>query len=204
MNNREERLPLVNSYIELWAKKTPKATAMIQHEDGRSFSYKKFTGLVDFFALKLLDMGIRKGDTVATLLVLVPEHMMLMYACFKIGAIIAPLDVRLKDDEVVRDVDKIKAKAFFFLGNTPVRDFRTAGEAVKKHCPYVEHFIQFTPEPKPGELMDGAVGITDMMDKKKAFVAEAEGSCYRRTEKSLFHHDHPNPRAHHIHDRHHR
>ncbi len=167
MNTPEERLPLVNSYVEFWAKTTPEATAMIQHEDGRAFSYKKFASLVDFFALKLMDMGIRKGDTVATLLVLVPEHMMLMYACFKIGAIIAPLDVRLKDDEVVRDVDKIKAKAFFFLGNTPVRDFRTAGGAVKKNCPYVDHFIQFTPEAKPGELMEGAVSITDMMDKRK-------------------------------------
>ena len=167
MKIQEERLPLVNSYIEFWARKTPDAVAMIQHEDGRSFSYRKFRNLVDFFALKLLDMGIRKGDTVATLLVLVPEHMMLMYACFKIGAIVAPLDVRLKDDEVVRDVDKIKARAFFFLGNTPIRDFRTAGLAVKNNCPYVEHFVQFTPDPKPGDLMRGAVSITDMMDKRR-------------------------------------
>ena len=167
MNLSNERLPLVNSYIEFWAKETPNATAMIQHEDGRSFSYKEFVNLVDFFALKLLDMGIGKGDTVATLLVLLPEHMMLMYACFKIGAIIAPLDVRLKDEEVVRDVDKIKAKAFFFLGNTPVRDFRTAGDAVKKSCPYVDHFIQFTPDAKPEEMMEGAVSITDMMNKKR-------------------------------------
>ena len=126
-NHKEElQLPLVNSYIEYWAKKTPDAVAMIQHEDDRSFTYKKFASLVDFFALKLLDMGIKKGDTVATLLVLLPEHLMLMYACFKIGAIIAPLDVRLQDAEVVRDIDKIKPKAFFFLGNTPVRDFRAS------------------------------------------------------------------------------
>ncbi|HDR14605.1 MAG TPA: long-chain fatty acid--CoA ligase, partial [Desulfobacteraceae bacterium] len=141
--------------------------AMIQHEDDRAFSYKKFASLIDFFALRLLDMGIKKGDTIATLLVLLPEHIMLMYACFKIGAIIAPLDVRLQDDEVVRDIDKIKAKAFFFLGNTPVRDFRTAGKAVKEKCPYVEHLIQFTPDPQPGDLIAGATGITGMMDKKR-------------------------------------
>ena len=166
-HNEELQLPLVNSYIEYWAKKTPDAIAMIQHEDNRSFSYKKFSSLVDFFALKLLDMGIKKGDTVATLLVLLPEHLMLMYACFKIGAIIAPLDVRLQDAEVVRDIDKIKAKAFFFLGYTPVRDFRTAGAAVRDKCPYVKHLVQFTPDPKPGDVIDGAVGITGMMDKKR-------------------------------------
>ncbi len=166
-NIMEERLPLVNSYVEYWAKETPDAVAMIQHEDGRSFTYKKFVSMVDFFALKLLDMGIQKGDTVATLLVLLPEHVMLMYACFKIGAIIAPLDVRLQDDEVVRDIDKIKAKAFFFLGYTPVRDFRTAGEAVRDRCPYVEHLVQFTPDPQPGDIIDGAISITGLMNKKR-------------------------------------
>lgn len=163
----EVRLPLINSYIEKWAEKTPGATAMVQHEDNRSFSYKKFSSLVDFFALRLLDMGIQKGDTVATLLVLLPEHVMLMYACFKIGAIVAPLDVRLKDEEVVRDIEKIKAKAFFFLGYTPVRDFRTAGEAVRDKCSSVEHLVQFTPDPQPGDIITGAQSITAMMDKKR-------------------------------------
>ncbi len=163
----EERLPLVNSYVEKWATATPDTLAMIQHEDDKRVTYKQFVSLIDFFALRLLDMGIRKGDTVATLLVLLPEHMMLMYACFKIGAIIAPLDVRLQDHEVVRDIDKIRAKAFFFLGHTPVRDFRTAGEGVREKCPYVEHLIQFTPDPKPGDVIEGGMSITAMMNKKR-------------------------------------
>ena len=50
-----------------------------------------------------------------------------MYACFKIGAICAPLDVRLKEADVVRDLNKIGPKVFFFLTNTPVRDFRAVG-----------------------------------------------------------------------------
>ncbi|MBN2283352.1 MAG: acyl--CoA ligase [Deltaproteobacteria bacterium] len=161
------RLPLLNSYIEHWARETPHRAAMIQHEDGRSFTYSKFLKFIDYFALRLLDMGIEKGDRVATLLVLIPEHVMLMYACFKIGAILAPLDVRLKDDEVVRDLKKIRPKAFFFLGNTPVRDFRDAGRAVRDACPDVRHLVQVTPDPKPGDIMDGAFGITEMMDKKR-------------------------------------
>jgi len=50
-----------------------------------------------------------------------------MYACFKIGAICAPLDVRLKEADAVRDLNKIGPKVFFFLTNTPVRDFRAVG-----------------------------------------------------------------------------
>ena len=85
--NEMKRLPLLNSYIEYWSEKRPDRVAMVQHEDGKTVTYKKFQSLIDFFALRLLDMGIKKGDRVATQLVLVPEHVMLMYACFKIGAI---------------------------------------------------------------------------------------------------------------------
>jgi fatty-acyl-CoA synthase len=161
------QLPLLNSYIEHWASETPERTAIIQHEDGRHVSYSEFAKLIDFFALRLLDMGIGYGDRVATMLVLVPEHIFLMYACSKIGAIIAPLDVRLQEKEVVRDVNKIKPKAFFFLGNTPVRDFREIGEAVKQGCPTVEHLVQFTPNPGLGEIIKGALAITEMMSKKR-------------------------------------
>ena len=161
-----KRLATVNDYITKWAKERPDHVAMVQHEDNRAITYKMFDTLTVFFALRLMDMGIQKGDRVATQLVLVPEHLMLMYACFKIGAIIAPLDVRLSAAEVVRDVNKIDPKAFFFLGNTPVRDFREVGKAVQKGCASVEHLVQFTPDPKPSDIIDGAVGITDLMKKR--------------------------------------
>lgn len=51
---------------------------MIQHEAGKTLTYKQLASLVDFFALRLLDMGFRKGDRVATMLVLVPEHIAMM------------------------------------------------------------------------------------------------------------------------------
>ncbi len=161
------RLPRLNDYIEKWAKLRPDNVAMLQHEDGKTITYKKFSSLIDFFALRLMDMGIQKGDRVATQLVLVPEHMILMYACFKIGAIFAPLDVRLTETEVVRDVNKIQPKAFFFLGNTPIKDFREVGKAVQKGCKSVDHLVQFTPDPKPGDIIEGGLAITQMMDKKR-------------------------------------
>ncbi len=177
-------LPLLNSYIEKWARLTPDKVAMVQHEDGKEITYKRFEGLIDFFALALLDMGVEKGDRVATMLVAVPEHFILMYACFKIGAICAPLDVRLKEQEVVRDLNKISPKAFFFLGNTPVRDFRLVGKAVQQGCPSVQHLVQFTPDPKPGELLEGARAITQMMDKKKLVFLKVKNLFTRQLEKA--------------------
>lgn len=184
MSDISWKLPLLNSYIEKWAKEQPEKPALIQHEDDKTITYKKFNELVDFFALRLLDMGIKKGDRVATMLVLVPEHVLLMYACFKIGAIIAPLDVRLKEWEVVRDLNKIQPKAFFFLGKTPIIDFREMGKAVRDNCPYVEHLVQFTPNPGPGELLEGATSITDMMAKSKLIGLKLKNIFTRGLEKA--------------------
>ncbi|MFH1852080.1 MAG: class I adenylate-forming enzyme family protein [Candidatus Neomarinimicrobiota bacterium] len=165
MSDQTWKLPLLNSYIEKWADETPDQVALLQHEDGKAITYKKFLTLVDFFALRLQDLGFRKGDRLATMLVLVPEHVILMYACFKLGVIIAPLDVRLKEEEVVRDINKINPRAFFFLGNTPVRDFRSVGRAVQEGCPAVEYLVQFQANPAPGELLAGAIAITDLLKK---------------------------------------
>ena len=157
----------LNQVIEHFAKQTPDAIAMHQHEDDKKLSYKQFSSYIDLFALRLLDIGLKKGDVVATQLVLIPEHVILMYACFKIGVIIAPLDLRLKPDEVVRDVNKIQPKMFFFLGNTPVTDFRKVGAGVKESCSSVEHFIQFSPPSEADQVIDGAMGISIFLAKPK-------------------------------------
>ncbi len=178
------KLPLLNSYTEKWARELPDKPALIQHEDEKTITYKKFESLVDYFALRLLDMGIKKGDRVATMLVLIPEHVILMYACFKIGAIIAPLDVRLKEMEVVRDLEKIKPKIFFFLGKTPVIDFREMGKAVRDNCPSVEHLVQFTPDPQPGDIIEGAISISEMMAKGKLIGLKVKNIVSRGLEKA--------------------
>jgi len=61
--------------------------------------------------------------------------MMLMYACFKIGAILSPLDLRLKDDEVVRDLNKIEPKAFSSWARRRCETFGRQGEPSRKGAP---------------------------------------------------------------------
>jgi len=167
MKNQEWKLPLLNNYIDKWAKETPDAVAIIQHEDNRSLTYKQLKSLSDFFALRLIDMGIKKGDIVATQLALFPEHAALMYACFKTGAVFAPLDLRLKKEEIKRDLDKIKPKIFFFHGKTPIIDFNEIGEYIRDNCDYVNHLIQVLVDPKNEQPIAGAVTIQGMMSKPK-------------------------------------
>lgn len=162
-------LPNMADYVAKYAKEKPATIAIIEHNTGEKVTWKQFNQSVGAFAAKLLSIGLRKGDVVATSLPLLKEHVYLMYACYRIGVIVAPLDLRLKAKEIQYCFDKIKPKAYFFLGKTPVADFRPMIKDVMAGSPYVKHWVQFQKE--ADLIMDGAVGISDFVkDIKKVFI----------------------------------
>ncbi|MBI9076095.1 MAG: acyl--CoA ligase [Desulfatibacillum sp.] len=163
MSNDFVRLPLLNDYVDHWAAQRPDETVIIAHETGRTVTYAQFKELSDSLALQLLSMGVQPGDRVATMLLLSPEHMALMYACSRIGAICAPLDVRLQDGEVARDLGKIDPCAFFVLGKTPLRDFTTAARAALEACPSIRHLIQCPLGFGDDEIMAEAISLDDLL-----------------------------------------
>ncbi|MFX1255790.1 MAG: class I adenylate-forming enzyme family protein [Promethearchaeota archaeon] len=148
---------LLHAVIQKWAKEKPEALAIIDADgDGREITYKELDDSATGIALKLLDMGYEKGDFIATSLPMLPEHIFLMYACFKIGVIIAPLDLRLKPPEVIRNVSLIQARGYIHLGKTPHADFGQLALAVRQNCPFIKDFVQFSP---PDECVEGSISI---------------------------------------------
>ena len=165
----EALLPNIADYVALYAKERPGDAAIVEHNTGETVTWKTFNTSVSAFAAKLLSIGLTRGDIIATSLPLLKEHVYLIYACYRIGVIIAPLDLRLKAGEIRYCLDKMKPKAYFFLGKTPVADFRPTIREVMTACPYVRHWVQFQKE--AGLVMDGAVGISEFIkDIKKVFL----------------------------------
>lgn len=145
---------LLHGAITKWAVERPNATAIIEFETGREFTYRQFDETTTLWALRLLELGYRSGDYLATMLPLTAEHIFLEYACFKMGVIHAPLDPRLKPDEVVRSLGLIQAKGFVLLGRTPAADYTPVAQAVQSSCDHVEHLVQFA---AAGDLAAGAL-----------------------------------------------
>ncbi len=145
---------LLHGVVGKWAKERPDAVALIEVDTGREYTYAQFDQITTALALKLVELGFDKGDFLATSLPLLAEHVFIQYACFKIGVIHAPLDVRLKAAEVVRSLRLINAKGYVFLGKTPFIDFAELGRHVQGACPFIEHFIQLSP---PEETIDNAI-----------------------------------------------
>jgi fatty-acyl-CoA synthase len=161
---------LLHQVVAQWAREKPEALAFINADTKQEVTWDQFDKTTSALAMLLLQMGFQKGDFVATSLPYLTEHIYLEYACFKIGVVHVPLDLRLKGPEVIRSLGLIQAKAYAFLGQTPLADFRELGKAVMAHCPFVEHFIQFSP---PEETIEGAKNAFALAAEAQALAVEA-------------------------------
>jgi acyl-CoA synthetase (AMP-forming)/AMP-acid ligase II len=177
-------LPNLADYVARWARERAGSTAIIEHSTGETVTWKRFDTAVSAFAAKLLAIGLRKGDVVATSLPLLKEHVFLMFACYRAGLVLAPLDLRLKAKEVQYCFDRIRPAAYFFLGQTPVADFRPLVTEVMPSSPYVRHWVQFQKEPEL--VVKGAVGITAFAaDIRRRFVLAKLTGVLRRARRDV-------------------
>ncbi len=137
--------------IEKWAKETPDKIALIIYNTEKQVIYKEFNGNIMAMALKLYNMGFRKGNILVTSLPFLYEHIVLGYACAKLGVMWTPLDLRLKPAEIMRSLEllKEKAKMYCHLGKTSAANFGMIGAAIKKEVTWLKYVVQFsTPEDK--------------------------------------------------------
>lgn len=181
----QKLLPNLADYVDHWAKQKANAPALIGANSGETLSWKEFSIKTRAFSAKLLAMGLKKGDVVATTLPGIKEHIFLMYACFRIGIIVAPLDLRLKAAEAKKCFRKMEPKAYFFLGETPAMDFRPMVkelyEEFSRSCP---HWIQFQKE--KDKIIDGAKSIVDFArDIKKTFLLSLFTRSVQRARKKV-------------------
>src|SRR5690349_17738796 len=86
--------------IDAIARTQPTKTAIIDARDGRRFDYATFAERSARIATWLAAQGVGAGDRVALLAHNAPRTFELLVACSRLGAIFAPMNVRLSDREL--------------------------------------------------------------------------------------------------------
>jgi len=76
------------------------------------YSYQWLVTEVERYARALDAQGIRKGDRVMLHMTKLPEMAILFYACFRIGAIAAPVSVRLKTAELQPSLERLRPSLY--------------------------------------------------------------------------------------------
>ncbi len=94
------------------AKSCPEAVAFHFGED--VWTYERLAAEVERLARGLVERGLRKGNRVALHMANVPELAVAYYACFQIGVIAAPLNIRLKSAELRPLLQRLRPA--FYIG----------------------------------------------------------------------------------------
>lgn len=161
---------LIHAAVDHWAGQSPDAIAIINASRGTTMTWKALRDASMLLAAELQRMGLRKGDYFAASLPLLNEHVILEYACFRLGVIHVPLDLRLQPAEFLRCLGLVNARAFAFPGKMMGVDFGQLGLAVRERCPFVEHFIQFA---GPAECIEGAIPFASLMARADGWPLRA-------------------------------
>ena len=132
---------LLHGVVAKWAKARPQAPAILSAEGDRAVTWSDFDRITTALARELSRLGFAKGDFLVTLLPFSVDHVLLEYSCFKIGVIVAPLDLRLSPVEVVRALEVLRPRGFVCLGVKAPFDLRKLWRTVQAQCPWIQHSI---------------------------------------------------------------
>ena len=159
---------LLHGVVARWAKEKPEAPALLSAEGDRIVTWSEFDRFTTALARELLLLGFAKGDFLVTVLPMSVDHVLLEYSCFKIGVIVAPLDLRSSSAEVILALEILRPRGFACLGVKAPFDFQQLWRAVQARCPWIEHGI--------------AVDSDDAIAGTRSFAAIAEPAWRSLTE----------------------
>ncbi len=95
-------------------KKYGKEEALVDPTRNIRWTYDEWNVEVNRLANALLDAGIKKGDRVSTFLFNTVELATLFFSCAKIGAVLNPINFRLKRNEIAYIIEDAKPSIFVF------------------------------------------------------------------------------------------
>ena len=159
----------IADHVAAHARARPNGIALVEHNTGETVTWKQLDTAADAFAARLLAAGYRKGDLIATSLPLLKEHVFLVLACYRVGVILAPLDLRLRAVELRAAFEKLRPKGYFFVGAPALLPVL---REVVGQFPGVRHWVQFQKEPTG--ILPGAVWAKDFTRRIKLDYLKAK------------------------------
>jgi len=129
-----------------------------------SLTYTQLNGAANQVANGLIKSGIQKGDKVALSCLNIPYFPIIYFGILKAGAVVVPLSVLLKENEVAYHLQDSEAKAYFcFVGN----EMLPMGERGYKgfnNAPNCENFYMIMPSPTMESSIEGTNTLGALMN----------------------------------------
>jgi fatty-acyl-CoA synthase len=171
---------LLHGAVEKWAREKPASVALIDADRDRKVTWAEFDAITRALAMVLLKRGFGRGDLFASLLPLTSEHIFLEYACFRIGVLFVPLDLRLTHAEAMRSLTLVKPGGIAFVKTPGLPDADHFCAEVQARFS-LKLAVQFA---APGECVEGAVSVAALLVEAASLLQTPEGEDKRTLRKS--------------------
>ncbi len=110
--------------------------------------------------------GIMPGDKVALSCFNLPAFPIIYYGILKAGAVVVPLSVLLKKDEIEYHLTNSDAKAYFCYRGTPELPMGEMGYAAFTAVDQCEHFFMIMATPEMPSSIDGTETLGSLMNEQ--------------------------------------
>jgi long-chain acyl-CoA synthetase len=132
-------------------------------------TYSQVNGAANQVANGLISKGIKKGDKIALSCFNLPYFPIIYFGILKAGAVVVPLSVLLKEDEIAYHLTDSEAKAYFcFVGNADL-PMAKMGFAGFEKTPTCEQFYVITPNPADQSPINGSSTLGSLMAGQSPF-----------------------------------
>lgn len=137
-------------FVYLAAQRAPGQLAIVDDVSDRKLTYAELLAEIDAVGAGFRDLGIGRGDIVATCLPNLWEHAIALLALTRIGAIPALINARLKPEDAGRLMEQGKMKGAVVMADEAIVE--AAKGALPKQAPIVT----------VGGAKDGSTGFTEV------------------------------------------
>ena len=127
---------------------------------GTRLGYAAIDAAANQVAHLLVAKGIERGDRVALSCPNLPWFPIVYFGILKAGAIVVPLNVLLKHDEIAYHLDDAQARAFFCFEGTADLPMGAEGWIAFGKAADCEHFFMITADPAAASPIGGAQSLT--------------------------------------------
>jgi long-chain acyl-CoA synthetase len=127
--------------LEQRAAATPEKLFLFSEPDGRQFTCSGFDLAVNRARSLLIGHGIGKGDVVSLLMPNSVEYIIGYFACWKLGALAAPVNSLLKENEIAFVLNNSETRAILVHS-----EFQERIEKISSELPYLRAVVTFDDE----------------------------------------------------------
>jgi long-chain acyl-CoA synthetase len=165
--------------LENSARSFPNKTAFIFGDT--ALTYAQINVAANQIANGLRSKGIQAGDKVALSCFNLPYFPIIYFGIIKAGAVVVPLSVLLKTDEIAYHLSDSEAKAYFCFVGTDELPMGKMGHAGFGQVPTCEHFFMIMPKPDMPSAIEGTATMGSLMAGQSTHFethpSDAEDTC---------------------------